>query len=383
MRVKVIPTTSQIHELSRVFKPMALAAFRCLILFFCGVLTARAGAPTLRTFDGISYLSAVDAASHLGMRVSYTNHGAPGSRPGVILYNQEHHTILGSESRECLIDGLRVFLGDPVISRTGRLYISFNDYSRRLTPHVAPQLCSSVPRLPRVIVIDPGHGGTDTGMANPRLGLREKVLTLDVARRLKAILETAGYKVVLTRDSDQFVELKLRAELANMVGADLFVSIHFNAGPPGDSRIHGTEIMTFPLAGQRSDQSWNDRINDKEAYAAPVNRFDMWSEILAGCIHRDVLAALGTEDRGQKTKHLGALRGLNCPAVLVESAFLSSDIEGGRVAQPAYRHRIAQSLATGISSYVRVIERLKPGAKQVSVQNIPPSEPARAAPTRP
>ena len=67
MRVKVIPTTSQIHELSRVFKPMALAAFRCLILFFCGVLTARAGAPTLLTFDGISYLSAVDAASHLGL----------------------------------------------------------------------------------------------------------------------------------------------------------------------------------------------------------------------------------------------------------------------------------------------------------------------------
>ena len=90
------------------------------------------------------------------------------------------------------------------------------------------------------------------------------------------------------------LQLQLRAELANMVGADLFVSIHFNAGPPGDSRIHGTEIMTFPLAGQRSDQSWNDRINDKEAYAAPVNRFDMWSEILAGCIHRDVLAALGT-----------------------------------------------------------------------------------------
>jgi N-acetylmuramoyl-L-alanine amidase len=354
--------------------------FRCLLLFLLLALSLKASNPAILTFDGLSYVSALDVASHLGMKVSYTNHGAPGSRPGVILFNQEHRIILASESRETLVDGLRVFLGDPVLSRTGRLYVSLNDYTRRLTAIVAPQLCVNPPNLPHVIVIDPGHGGTDTGMGNPRLGLREKILVLDVAKRLKSILETAGYKVVLTRDVDQFVDLKMRAEIANMAGADLFISIHFNAGPPGDSRIHGTEIITFPLAGQRSDQSWNDRLNDRESYASPVNRFDVWSAVLAECVHREVLNGLHTDDRGLKSKHLGALRGLNCPAVLVESAFLSSDSEGGRVAQPAFRQLIAQSLASGVASYVRCIERLKPSFRSSSITK---PEVQRLTPTRP
>jgi len=380
MRAKVIPTTSQIHELSRQLTPMAKAALRCLIFFFCALIATRTCAITILNFEGLSYVSAVDAASRLGMRLSYTNHGAPGSRAGVILFNQQHHTILASESRECLIDGLRVFLGDPVISRMGRYYISTNDYYKRLIALTAPQLCPNIPEIPHIIVIDPGHGGTDTGMGNPRLGLREKVLTLDVAKRLKSILETAGYKVYLTRDVDQFVELKLRAERANNYSADLFISIHFNAGPPGDSRIHGTEIMTFPFVGQRSDQSWNDKVNDKETTPSSVNRFDTWSQLLAGCLHRDVLATLQTDDRGQKTKHLGALRNLNCPAVLVESAFLSNDYEGRHVALPAYRQLIAQSLATGITSYAKVIERLKPRPNQSTSISEPSS---RASPSRP
>jgi len=106
----------------------------------------------------------------------------------------------------------------------------------------------------------------------------------------------------------------------------------------------------------------------------------VWSAVLAECVHREVLNGLHTDDRGLKSKHLGALRGLNCPAVLVESAFLSSDSEGGRVAQPAFRQLIAQSLASGVASYVRCIERLKPSFRSSSITK---PEVQRLTPTRP
>jgi N-acetylmuramoyl-L-alanine amidase len=242
----------------------------------------------------------------------------------------------------------------------------------------------SIPPSPRVIAIDPGHGGNDPGKENSRLHLQEKACTLDVALRLKRLLDAAGYRVVMTRESDRYVDLPVRAAIANVAKADLFVSIHFNAGAATDTHTHGTEVFTFPLAYQRSDQSWNDHRNDAETAPSPVNRFDGWSQILAESVHREVLRTLGTDDRGQKSMHLAALRALNCPAVLVESAFLSSDAEASRVASSAFRDQLAQALFAGIRDYAAEIDRLHPRAAHAPTASAVPTAPsARATPPRP
>jgi N-acetylmuramoyl-L-alanine amidase len=326
--------------------------------------------------DNSSYVSVVDAAERLGLRMSWVASGGAGGKPGLVLFDAAHRAVLIGESRETHLDGLRVFLGEPVLVRGGRFYISLLDYAKRLTPLIRPELCGAPPPRPRVVAIDPGHGGTDNGMENHRLGLREKVFTLEVALELKPLLEAAGYRVVLTRTTDTRVELPVRAEIANTQGADLFVSIHFNAGGAGDTRTRGTEVFTFTLPSQRSDKDWSERTDYREAAPSPVNRFDAWGQVLAQCVHRQVLDALRTDDRGQKTMHLGALRGLACPAILVESAFLSNDAEGSRVATAAFRRQLAGALLAGIRAYSAELDRLQPAPP-------PPSRPAPGAPNQP
>ncbi len=358
---------------------MERAGIRCagIGLFFAmaGRLAAAGPIPVFH-LENSSYVSVVDAAARLGLRMTWIARGGAGGRPGLALFDAAHRAVLTAESREAQADGLRVFLGEPVLTRGGRFYISLLDYARRLTPLIRPEMCGAAPPRPRVIAIDPGHGGSDNGMENARLGLKEKVYTLDVALELGRLLEAAGYQVVMTRTRDRHVELPARAEIANAQGADLFVSIHFNASAPGDSRTHGTEVFTFTLATQRSDQAWSEHGDDRESAPSPVNRFDAWSQVLAQCVHRQVLGSLHTDDRGRKTKHLAALRGLACPAILVESAFLSNDSEGARVATTAFRRQLAEALLAGIRAYSAELDRLQPAP-------LPPSRPAPAPPSQP
>jgi N-acetylmuramoyl-L-alanine amidase len=177
----------------------------------------------------------------------------------------------------------------------------------------------------------------------------EKTFALDVALRLRSLLEAKGYQVVLTRADDRFIALSERPALANRARADLFVSIHFNSAP---SSVQGTEVFTFAPQGQRSVESWAaGASDDRERTADPSNRFDAWNAIAAHALHGALLAKLGTADRGQKIRHLAVLRGLNCPGVLVEAAFLSHPAEVQRVATPAYRQRIAEGIADGVVAY--------------------------------
>lgn len=269
------------------------------------------------------------------------------------------------DSRETLVNGLRVFLGNPIIAARGDVMISRIDFERCLAPLVRPSVCGPAPGPVRVIALDPGHGGKDNGMENRELKLKEKVLALDVAQRLKRILDGLGYKVVLTRPTDDALhpdkktDMLRRIKLANDAGADLFISIHFNSLFP-DKRTGGTEVYTFTRATQRSDQSWGFREgDDAQDESEPINRYDAWSSLLAHDLHRELREGLKTADRGQKTKHLAVLRGLNCPGALVESVFLSNEIEARRAATPEYRQRIADSLALGITSYVATIDQLR------------------------
>lgn len=295
-------------------------------------------------------------------------------------------------------DGLEVYLGDPALSRSGELYVSRTDLEQRLVPLTHWGWGGEPPPLRHSIVIDPGHGGDDSGAKNPRLRLLEKTLTLDTALRLQRLLEAQGWKVILTRTSDRKLDhdhdtdLRLRGETAVAARADLFLSIHYDAGPDGDTRSHGTEVYTFPPQHQSATDDAlqhhdSGEPNAEHPEAAPATREDHWSVMLAHAVHRELIERLRTEDRGEKLRHLGVLRPLDCPGILVEPGFLSNDAEARRIADPGFRQRIAEALAAGIQGYARELDTLRPAAYENAPR--PPAAAAAAAaqplqkPTRP
>ena len=159
---------------------------------------------------------------------------------------------------------------------------------------------------------------------------------------------------MLTREEDTFVDLGPRAAFANLKGADLFVSIHFNALPK-DTRTSGVEVFTFAPQFQRSADSWSPlKDDDAEDTASPVNKYDHWSVVLAQQIQRRFVQDLRAFDRGKKLAHWGVLRPLKCPGVLVECGFLTSEVEAKKIATPAYRQQIAETLGAAIRDYAAI-----------------------------
>jgi len=175
--------------------------------------------------------------------------------------------------------------------------------------------------LAKTVVLDPGHGGIDRG-GIPGQKYPEKVVALDVAQRVQSKLRAAGYQTVMTRTGDYFVGLRERCQMANQQHNAVFVSIHTNSDPRGT----GIGIETYCLSRQ--------------------------SLKLATAIHREVLRASGTPDRGVRSRRrLFVLRNNHIPAVLVEIGFLTNAIEGPKLANSSdYRDRIAAAIARGIGN---------------------------------
>ena len=354
---------------------MRPAAFVFLLASACLAATGAAEPGVIR-IGAVDYVSVDDGADRLGLRV------VPLVAQSAMILKDGPRPVarLADHSREIDLKGLRVLLGDPVIARGGTFYVSRIDYQSHLVPRLRPVLCGPPPRQPRVIAIDPGHGGTDHGAENRALGTMEKTCTLDVSLRLKRLLEGAGYAVVLTRDSDFDLPKAVRSEIANRANADLFVSVHFNSLYP-NTKTTGAEVLSFPARSQRSADSWSPGGNDNaETKDAPVNAFDAWNTVLAGALHRRILDALHDGDRGEKLEHLGVLRGLKCPGVLVEPAFISSDAEGAKLGTPEFRNAIAAAVFAGIQDYAEVIKALHPAPVPApDAATAPRSQPSRPA----
>ncbi len=177
------------------------------------------------------------------------------------------------------------------------------------------------------VVIDPGHGGSDTG-AIGITGLFEKEVNLDVAERLKKMLEEAGAEVVMTRDGDRSASNRARLETANNSGADVFVSIHANSYHNPDS--NGTE--TFYCSQNSNRDS---------------------SKYLAQQLQRELISELGLRDRGVKTRSFHVIKETKMPSALVELAFLSNKEEEKLLRKPEIRAASAEALFRGLEAYLR------------------------------
>lgn len=270
------------------------------------------------------------------------------------------------DSRDSAANGVRFFLGDPVRVSKGRAWIARLDAELLVAPMLRPGANQArAPEL-RTIVLDPGHGGRDAGKINARLNLAEKNLTLDTAGRLKKLLEAQGFKVVLTRTEDRYVDLISRAEIAERNRADLFVSLHFNSVQSGAERTTGIEVFTLTPQFQfsTSDPAREDQAEARKSN--PGNRFDHWNTVLGYSMHREMLRALDASDRGLKRARLKVLVLAPCPAVLVEAGYLSNDAEARKIATPAHRQKIAEAVAGGVRNYAAALAEVRTGRSAVA-----------------
>ena len=174
------------------------------------------------------------------------------------------------------------------------------------------------------VVIDPGHGGSDPGAY--RHSVREKDLTLKVAKKLRIQLKARGINVVMTRSTDKKLSLEQRAAIANKYKNAIFVSIHFNAAEKGLEYVKGVETFYASQEGRK----------------------------MASKVQGKMLKTLGVRDRKVKDKDFAVLEKTRCPAILVECGFISNYYERKRCSRSWYQSLCASSIAHGLLEYRRL-----------------------------
>lgn len=228
----------------------------------------------------------------------------------------------------------------------------------------------------KIIVIDPGHGGVETGAIGPT-GLREKEVALDLARRLQRRLQRDHtLTVVLTRDEDRLIGLDERTAIANYNRADLFLSIHLNASP----RSTATGAETYFLSNDATDDDARTLAALENGAAgvrldpvdkAPDHNLDLvlWdlaqnqylaeSSLLAERVQWHLNALTGTRNRGVRQAPFRVLMGATMPAVLVEAGFVSNIEEEERFRSMEYRSRVAEAIEAAVREFLRELDRLQ------------------------
>lgn len=232
--------------------------------------------------------------------------------------------------------------------------------SRRAELTLVEQLGLKVRR----VIIDPGHGGHDTG-AIGKNGTREKDITLAISLKLAEELKERGLEVILTREDDHYVKLEDRAQFANESRGDLFISIHCNSA--ASSKLHGVETYTLNISADRysirlaarENASTEKGISDLQFILADLATKANTGEStrLASQVQKTLVGQLSKEysdikDLGNKEALFYVLLGVKMPAILVETAFLSHAEEEKRLGTEAYQDSVAQAIAQGVEEFL-------------------------------
>ncbi len=265
-----------------------------------------------------------------------------------ILLGQRGQVKLTLQSRDVEINGVKYNLSFPIASDGRDFIISKTDIISLFEPVLRPYRVKKKDRA-TTIIIDAGHGGSDSG-AGGRSGI-EKQFTLDTAFRLKRHLERLGYRTIMTRTNDTFIPLDRRAQTGGGRSNTIFISIHFNKG---QSRAGGIE--TFALAPRGGPSTGVDVVRVADFQAQSGNRTDEQNILLATAVHRAAIRNTNAVDRGVKRARFWVLRYNDVPAILFEGGFLSNPTEARLIARESYRETLARSIAEGVVAYNRLME---------------------------
>jgi N-acetylmuramoyl-L-alanine amidase len=230
------------------------------------------------------------------------------------------------------------------------VWISFYQEKR---PAVYRESKASQPQRSKpfaVVVLDPGHGGQDSGAMCG--GVMEKDLTLDVARRVDRLLDSEGVATLMTRFGDSYVSLADRAAFGNRVKDSIFVSIHFNE----DNKPVASGVETYYAAQQATSTStlasWLPFFS-----RPPSNSPKPESQSLAGFIQQALVARTRSIDRGTQAKQFFVIANVTSPAVLIEGGFITNQDELSKLASEDYRDQLAAAVADGILRYRDVLSQ--------------------------
>ncbi len=188
-------------------------------------------------------------------------------------------------------------------------------------PQITPR--RSVRKGKLVVIIDPGHGGKDSGAIG--IGsIQEKNIILPISKRITEVLERNGIQVIMTRDSDYFVTLPGRVAMAQRANADVFVSIHANSAGASRPEVSGLETYHYDTG-----------------------------LTLARIVHNKILQSLNVRDRNVRKARFYVLRKTSMPSILVETGFLTGREDAAKLRTSAYQNRMADAIAQGILQYLR------------------------------
>jgi N-acetylmuramoyl-L-alanine amidase len=289
-----------------------------------------------------------------------------------------------SGTNEFSINNVRFFSDFPLLANENENLISATDVAKIIEPILRPNKISGAKKIDTV-VLDPGHGGDDSGSSGSWGS--EKAYALDVALTAREHLLQAGFKVEMTRSRDESVSLEQRVAFANGFPNALFISIHFNSSSGGS----GVESYALAPEGVPSNASSENHVSTDDTRWYQGNAQDCENIALAAAVHASILSRVSVFDRGVKHARFHVLRDIKIPGVLVEAGFLSDPIEGAHIAVAQYRQQLGRALAQAATSYNKAVnfQSSGPTIAAAAATNLPPhahsiSEPlGEGAPARP
>ena len=316
---------------------------RAFILLLCLALTslthaATAGWDVVR-IGGRDYVS-VDSIKKFYLFKKLTRTGS-----SAILENDKVVMKLSLDGNECLMNNVKFVFSNNIETLDGKIYVSRIDLAKLIDPVLRPNFIRKAGDF-RTVIIDAGHGGKDPG-ATSSVG-EEAKFTLALAKRLKGLLQSKGFIVKLTRETDRYFSLQERVDIANAIQENaIFISLHFNSG--GRS-ARGIETFTLSPPGV---SHYGSDFKASDAQTRNGNEHDSGNIALATALHGSVLRRLGknTFDRGIKRARFSVLSGVRHPAVLFEGGFLTHPYEGRLIANDSFQAAIAAGMVDAIARY--------------------------------
>jgi N-acetylmuramoyl-L-alanine amidase len=312
-----------------------------------------------------SYVSLADWARVNGFKCNWLKRGDE-----VVITNRTARLVFDRDSRMVEVNGTEVALSFPVAADRGALLIAQLDLSTAIHPLLRLAKGTDAKRI-TTICLDPGHGGRDAG--NHTFWRSEKTYTLALALAVRDQLQKAGFNVMLTRSKDVYVDLPDRPALANRRGADLFVSLHFNATPTGKNEVEGPQTYCITPVGASSTDAQGEGANFGQTVA---NRVEQRSLLLAYQVQKSLVKNLGVKDRGVRRARFAVLRDATMPAILIEGGYMTHPDESKRIYSVVGRNQMAQAIEQGILAYQRLVS---PPAPALPATNHPAANLIRAS----
>jgi N-acetylmuramoyl-L-alanine amidase len=272
------------------------------------------------------------------------------TRGQIVLAGKNARLVFNADSADATVNGVNLRLSFPVANDHGRFLIAQFDLNSAVEPLLFPSRYVDYDRI-RTICLDPGHGGRDTGNRVWHFYWHnEKTYTLLLAEELRDQLRRAGFRVILTRSRDVYVDLAERPAIANQAGADLFISLHFNAAPADAKSVQGIETYCITPVGAPSSNAQGEGSHHPPT---PANRWERRSLLFAYEMQKALVQNLHAEDRGVRRARFAVLRDARMPAILIEGGYMTNPEEGRKIFDPAYRKQMAAAIVKGILAYAR------------------------------